>query len=140
MKINITFIEKLNKSLLFLDGLGAALPPPPCETLALKLGPHQPRLLRPHPSHNPVAVLGPPLRHHLPAGGVQVEVGPGSGISPLASTPRGAQSLAAEGGGRGDVHQVVTQRLVDEGFDGGAGCLWGGGGQKTTRSLPPQRI
>lgn len=112
--------------------MGAVLPPPPCETLALKLGPHQPRLLRPHPSHDPVAaaLLGPPLRHHLPAGGVQVEVGPGSGISPLASTPGGAQRLAAEGGGRGDVHQVVTQRLVDEGSDGGAGCLRGGNGRK----------
>lgn len=54
-----------------------------------------------------------------------MKVGPGSGVPPLASTLSGAQSLAAEGDGRGDVHQVVTQGLVDEGSDGVTGGLQG---------------
>lgn len=105
----------------------AALAPPPWETPALKLGPHQLYLLWAHLSHSPVAAVCPssPFRHHLPAGWVQMKVGPGSGVLPLASTPRGAQSSAAEGYGCGDVHQVVTQGLIDEGSDGVTGGLQG---------------
>lgn len=108
-----------------LCGFGAALAAPPWETLALEPGPHPRRLLLSHPSHNPVPVSrpGPLLRHHLPAAGVQVEVGPGCGFPPLASALRGAQGPAAEVGGRGHVHQVTTQGVVDEGSDGVAGGL-----------------
>lgn len=108
-------------------GFGAALALPPWETLALKLGLHQLCLLQTHPSHSPVAAARPgsPFKHHLPVGRVQMEVGLGPGILPLTSTPRGAQSLAAEVDGCGDVHHVGTQGVIDEGSDGVTGGLQG---------------
>lgn len=121
-----------SSKVLHLSLLGAALPPPPAVTPALKLGRHPFHMTRQLSSQDSVvpASVRFALRHHLPRGGVQVEVGSRGRIPPLAPPVRGAHGPTAESRCCGYVNQVRAQKVIDVGFDSLTGGLEVGKQQK----------
>lgn len=112
---------------LSMPGRGAFVAHPSRVALALKAGHHEHFLLRAEPSLDRVVApaLHPPLGHHLPVGGVQMEVDLRLSVPPGAPAPGRAQGTTAEDGRRRHVDQIRTQGLVYVPLDGVARGLRG---------------
>lgn len=87
--------------------------------LALEVGLYVHSLTWLQLAQHPVALpsLWPLLRHHSPGTGVQVEVGTGDFVSPLASALRGAHRPATQSSCCGHIHQVTAQGFIQVVFD-----------------------